>query len=374
MNFWRYIEEHDVSASHGLAADELLLQSHASRGNWPATLKLYTYRNYCALCGRFQHMTAEIDVQSCRTHDVQIGRRLTGGGAIIMGNDQLGICLATHTSAFAWNHIRDLYQLFSRPIIDALAVFGVKAGFRSRNDLEVDGKKVAGLGIHISQEGAVQFHSSLLLDLEIPKKMEVLNIPIQKYSDRRVIQAVSQRMTTVRREAGQLVTMKALQSEILKGYSKAFGVEFQPQPFSSAEKSAIRQLEEEKYNTGAWLFQHSPQEDMTGMSLKKTPDGLLRTYIGLKGDNIKSVMITGDLLAMPSSFTRIETLLKWSPLEKEKISSVIEKVWTEDKLHNSNLQITPEHLTDAIWTAAQRAHAAHRYTYHGSCYYPKETA
>ena len=374
MNFWRYIEEHDVSASHGLAADELLLQSHASRGNWPATLKLYTYRNYCALCGRFQHMTAEIDVQSCRTHDVQIGRRLTGGGAIIMGNDQLGICLATHTSAFAWNHIRDLYQLFSRPIIDALAVFGVKAGFRSRNDLEVDGKKIAGLGIHISPEGALQFHSSLLLDLDVPRMMEVLNIPIQKYSDRRMIQAVSQRMTTVRREAGQMVAMKTLQSEILSAYSRAFGVEFQIEPFTQAEQSGIEQLEVEKYNTEAWLFQHSPQEDMTGMSLKKTPDGLLRTYIGLKGDNIKSVMITGDLLAMPSSFTRIETLLKWTPLDREKISSTIERVWTEDRLYDSSLQITPEQLTDAIWTAAQRAHAAHRYTYHGSCYYPKETA
>ena len=189
-----------------------------------------------------------------------------------------------------------------------------------------------------------------------------------------MIQAVSQRMTTVRREAGQMVAMKTLQSEILSAYSRAFGVEFQIEPFTQAEQSGIEQLEVEKYNTEAWLFQHSPQEDMTGMSLKKTPDGLLRTYIGLKGDNIKSVMITGDLLAMPSSFTRIETLLKWTPLDREKISSTIERVWTEDRLYDSSLQITPEQLTDAIWTAAQRAHATHRYTYHGSCYYPKETA
>jgi hypothetical protein len=39
-----------------------------------------------------------------------------------------------------------------------------------------------------------------------------------------------------------------------------------------------------------------------------------------------------------------------------------------------NVDISVTEITDAIWLAAQRAHASHRFTYTGSCYYPKETS
>jgi lipoate-protein ligase A len=44
---------------------------------------------------------------------------------------------------------------------------GTEAKFRSRNDLEVNGKKIAGLGVHVSATGDIQFHTSLLVDLDV---------------------------------------------------------------------------------------------------------------------------------------------------------------------------------------------------------------
>jgi len=367
---WRYIEENEVSAYYGLASDEILMNSHNQENAFPVSLKLYTYKSYSALCGRFQNLSAEINVEACKANGFDVSRRLTGGGAIIMGADQLGICLTTNTSQYQWNHIRDLYQLFSEPLIRSLEKFNIKASLRAKNDLEVNGKKIAGLGIYVSPEGGVQFHSSLLLDLDVPSMLKVLNIPIQKYSDKRMIQSVGQRMTTVRQESGSSISMTELKRVIRLAYESFFNASLTLEPFSDQEKIQIEKLEIDRYRSEEWLFQHSPQDDMTGMSLKKTAAGLLRTYIGLKGDTIKSVLITGDFLEMPEAFAHIERQLKWSVLDREKIEQIVNKTVLDYPISD----ISVFEITDAIWIAAQRAHAAHRYTYRGSCYYPKEAA
>lgn len=368
---WRYIEESEVSASCGLASDEYLMNSHvAEHAPFSATLKLYTYRNYCALCGRFQDLQAEIDIDACKENGFDIGRRLTGGGAIIMGENQLGICLTTDSNTFKWNHIRELYQLFSEPIIQALQRFNINASFRSKNDLEVAGKKIAGLGIHVSPEGGIQFHSSLLLDLDISAMLKVLTLPVQKFSDKKMIHSIEQRMTTVRKEADEMVSMAQLKQSVLTHYKKLFDVDVSNEPISPTEINEIESLADKRYRSDEWLYQLSPQQDMDGMSLKKTAAGLLRTYIALKGETIKSVLITGDFMDMPASFSKIESQLKWGPLDHDKIGDIVRIEFEKCK----ESSIKPQEVTEAIWLAAQRAFAAKKYTYKGSCYYPKETA
>lgn len=290
-----------------------------------------------------------------------------------MGEDQLGICLTSHSSIFTWTHIRELYHLFSEPILHALKELGINARFRSKNDLEVEGKKIAGLGIHVSPDGGIQFHSSLLLDLDIPTMLKALKVPIQKFSDKRMIHSIEERMSTVRRETGEAISMNQLMMLIRRAYEKAFDASLNIDPFTSEEQILIDKLAREKYQSDEWRFQLSPQKDMDGMSLKKTKGGLLRTYIGLKGEIIKSVLITGDFLDMPTAFAQIESQLKWSPLDKDKITDVVLRAFHQQDLHHADETITTDDVVASIWLAAQRALAATRYTYKGSCYYPKET-
>lgn len=369
---WRYISEDNVSASYGLAADEFLIYKTALNDRRQAALRLYNYQDHCVLSGRFQDLATEIDVDKCKELGYPFSRRLTGGGAIIMGGDQLGICLATHSDFVSYEHVRELYHLFSKPVINALSDLGINASFRSKNDLEVDGKKIAGLGVHISPEGGIQFHTSLLIDLDVDVMLKVLKIPVQKYADKVLVRSVEQRTTTINRETGGNYQLNEIREMIAGAFSSFFGAELEPAPFSVEEKLSINQLEEDKYNDAGWLFQHSPQDDMTGVGIKKTSGGLLRTYIGLKGNTIKSVMITGDYFDQNNLMQKIETDLKWSALDRDKISKSIAMNFKKDGKAALALGIEVEELTDAIWLAAQRASAAHRYTYRGSCYYPKE--
>jgi len=105
---WRLITDDGVSASFGLAADDALTQRVGSNLSQP-TLRLYTYQSYCALVGRFQNVENEIRVGYCRENGIAINRRPTGGGAIIMGADQLGVALTIPGHGDdSYSHAREL--------------------------------------------------------------------------------------------------------------------------------------------------------------------------------------------------------------------------------------------------------------------------
>src|SRR3972149_5096241 len=145
---WRYVADDGVTASFGLAADEVITRRQGT-GQSPPTLRLYTYRSPSALVGRFQRIASEIHVEFCRASGIAVNRRPTGGGAIIMGADQLGVAvvLPERAEARSYDRTRELFQRFSGGIVAALADLGVAAEYRRKNDVEVRGRKVAGLGI-----------------------------------------------------------------------------------------------------------------------------------------------------------------------------------------------------------------------------------
>ena len=87
------IVDDGASAAFGLAADEWLMGHHAGSDGYDATLRLYTYESHCALIGRFQDLATEVRLDECAREGVDVNRRPTGGGAILMGRDQLGVAL-----------------------------------------------------------------------------------------------------------------------------------------------------------------------------------------------------------------------------------------------------------------------------------------
>ncbi len=365
MKTWRYIEEDGVGAGPGLATDEYLMQACAEKGQ--PVLRLYTYRSHCALVGRFQNIRAELDLEACQREGLEYSRRLTGGGAILMGENQLGICVALPDALEAVN-TRELYRLLSTPILLALKKLGIEAGFQGKNDLEAGGRKIAGLGIHVNPEGVAQFHASLLVGLDIPLMLRVLQIPLQKFGDKANIARVEQRIATVSGLLGRRVPTDDVRQLIKASFAETLGLQWQPQALEQAEQRAIGQLAAEKYCSDDWIFQHAPQPDMTGMGLKKTAAGLLRAYVALKGETIKSVLITGDFMGMETLFQQVESRLKWNPIDQQQIRQVIRNAFAQSPI--SEPGIDPEAVFEAIWRAVLGAMKEAQYTYRGSCYYP----
>lgn len=373
MTTWRYLEDDAVEASLGLATDEALMLSYgrSEQARHEATLRLYTYRQHCALVGRYQSLEDEVDVDFCRANDVEVGRRPTGGGAIIMGSGQLGVAITAR--ARADEAPRQALKRFSGGVIAGLGALGIDSHFRSKNDLEVEGRKIAGLGLYLDPEGAILFHASVLVDLDVPLMLRVLRIPGAKISDK-AIARVEARVTTVSREVGADRSAAEIRTAFGAALAEAFAVELEPDALDSRETERREKLLGTHYGNSDWIHQRSPRQDARGSALLKTPVGLLRIYAALHGRTLKSVLVTGDFNLMPRGIARLESALKWCQADPERIAAV-----TAEALVSDDLGVPVERVSDAIWEAARAGLELQRDTVHpyrdGSCYFPEtETA
>lgn len=353
MATWRYLADDGVSASFGLAADEYLMQAYAQDPTKPPTLRLYTYRSHCALVGRFQNVEAEIHVAECRRRGVPINRRPTGGGAIIMGEDQLGLSLvASIRHPSIPSHPQEVFETYARPTLSGVRNLGIDAYFRPKNDLEVGGKKIAGLGLYIDEDEILLFHTSILVDLDVRLMLTLLNTPIEKISDKEIA-SFEERLTTVRRELGREISVSEVRQQIKRGFEGTFGVELVEEPFTQEELLGIRELEQGKYLTSEWVYQRALTPDMIGLSLRKTEAGLLRIHLALAGDVIKGVLISGDFFSTSQTINNLEARLKWSVAEPASIEKAIRETLSQQ--NHYILGLAPEALAAAIWEAASNA-------------------
>lgn len=367
MTTWRLLTEDGVEAAAGLAFDEALLAGYAREGDpdLPPTLRLYTYRSYAALVGRYQHLEAEVDIDACRQTGTGFSRRPTGGGAIVMGEGQLGVAVATR--APAGEPPRALLGAYAEGIVAGLAELGVDASFAGKNDLAVAGRKIAGLGLYLDPAGGLLFHASVLADLDIAFMLEVLRIPAAKLGDKAVA-AVAERVTTVTRETGEGWTGSRLADVVATGFAKALGLDLAVGTPTPDEQARAARLETDRYGADDWRFEHSPQPDATATSVFKTPEGLVRCYLALHGPTIKSALFAGDFNTVPEPLARFEASLRWARFEE----ATLERLAAAACPDGTGLGVPPSDLVRAVLQAGQRAEpAAAPVRPSGSCYFPE---
>jgi lipoate---protein ligase len=314
---WRYVESDGVSASAGLAGDECLQTAGA-----PA-LRLYTYRSHCALVGKFQNLEAEIDLGFCRGAAIAVNRRPTGGGAILMGDGQLGIAVVQPSRAAAVpEHPKEIFARYGRAIMRGLERLGIRGSLEAKNDIRIAGRKIAGLGVCRNDEGTLLFHTSLLVDLDVDLMLRVLKIPPEKISDK-LRARVADNLTTVRREIGRPITTTEVREAIRDGFAEAERVALEPRAFGADDDDEIARIEQEKYLREGWIFRRQPTPDANGSCLRKTPAGLLRLYLSLAGDRIKDVTITGDFVCEESAVLALEKALARLPADEPAIAAAV---------------------------------------------------
>jgi lipoate-protein ligase A len=358
----RLIVDDGANAAGGLARDEALMLHYGRGMEAPAqaTLRLYTYRPHCALVGRFQTLDAEVDLDACQRLGVDVGRRPTGGGAIIMGPEQLGIAVTTRAPAGVGP--RELLRRYADGVVAGLARLGVAAEFRGKNDLQVGARKIAGLGLYVDDRGALLFHASVLAGLDVELMLQVLRIPGAKLADKGV-QRVHERITTVSLETGRPLAGADLREAIASGFGASV-----ESALDAAELARAGELER-RYTSEKWLSMRSVPRNARGTAAVKTPAGLLRVYAALQGGAISSVLIAGDFSSLPVELPELEAALRWCRADPARIAAV-----TRRALDGGSLEAAADEIAGAIWTAAERAMArpaAAPLRQEGSCYFPE---
>jgi lipoate-protein ligase A len=283
-----------------------------------------------------------------------------------MGQDQLGVALVIPgKSDETYASVRERMAQFSQGIISGLATLDIQVEFRRKNDLEVNGKKIAGLGLHKTSTGGLLFHGSLLVGLDVPFMLNVLKTPFEKISDKEIA-TVSERTTTIRRELcessrlAQSLRINEVRRIILNGYKTAFDTNIQLGDFSNEEIDEIRQLEKDKYMDTDWIFQTTDVLDSMGKSIFKTDDGLLDVRIVLAGKMIKSAYIGGDFFTSEHAIADLEQSLRWHSSQEKSIKDTLIQVYKRWSGDLANLPM--ESILKAMTLAIQKAEIMARKT------------
>jgi len=346
---WRLFRNlrRSVSTAEGLAVDDTLPQSVA-RNNSPPILHLYTFVP-SVIVGKYQDIEAALRLERCKAHGIEFNRRSTGGGTVIMGPEIVALGLGINVDHPRLKKgVGGVFQSLSLVLLRALDKVGIQGYFQPKNDLEVNGRKIAGLSAASEADTCLLFHTSLLVDFDIALMTDIMNTPVIKLEDKGY-NCFSQRMTTVRDELGRKVSVTEMIEAIQNSFEEEFNIRFQEDSPDEWEEKTIQGFIEKRYTKDEWIFSHRHPRARMGLGQLKTKGGLLEIYLALSGASIESVLVTGDFFSTSKDLHRIENALKWTSVRRESIESNIASVWHDNMIYGVDVST----LTKAILLAKE---------------------
>lgn len=312
MGKWRLIDSPPMTAAENMAQDRVLLTSR-SRGIAPDTLIFLEFSPHCALVGYHQAVELEIEEDYCLEHSIHINRRISGGGAIYMAEGVLGWAIfAGKNTPGIPSGLDEMYACICGSVAAGLSKLGVKARYRPKNDIEVDGRKISGTG-GAAMGDAILYHGTVLADFNADTMLNCLKLPVKKLEDKQV-RTFKQRVTCLHDVLGYMPDMQTIKDALRDGFSEVLGITFAPGGLTGEEKCLLDR-EIPFFRSDEWIRGRSVPAQNSELKVNdyKAPGGLIRISVLLDGDRkrIKSVFITGDFFAYPErSILDLEAFLK----------------------------------------------------------------
>jgi lipoate-protein ligase A len=326
MRQWRLLDTGPRSAADNVALDEVLLEERG-RGASPNTVRFLQFDPPAVLLGYHQCAAQEVRTEYCRTKGIDINRRITGGGTIFFDRTQIGweiICAKEFFKIGIANP--EFFKKLCQPVIRALKSMGVNASFRSRNDIEVRGRKISGTG-GTEDRNAFLFQGTLLVDFDVDTMMRALRIPIEKLKARE-LESAKERVTCLKWETGVDLGQSEIKRRLREGFEREFGVSLKTGSLTRSEQGLYLKLRR-RFSERKWIdkVKMPAAEQPVITAAHRCRGGLIKTtmIVNLRFKRIQSLMITGDFFAYPQqSILDLESCFKDIPMDRTLIDRELE--------------------------------------------------
>jgi lipoate-protein ligase A len=356
METWRLLDTGVRSAAENMGLDETLLELKAEE-RIPHTLRFLQFSNPTVLVGHHQSVEEEVRLGYCQTQGIEINRRLTGGGALYWGRKELGweIYISRKDPRIP-SRIEDLYRRMGEAASLGLRHLGVRAHFRPRNDIEIQGRKISGTG-GTELSGAILFQGTVLVDFDVDEMLRALRIPTEKLQDKE-IESVKERVTCLKWELGRTPSIRTIKSALAKGFEETFSVRFQDKPLTGEEENRLKgKLSYFSSQDYIFKIRNSLPRRKTLSSILKAPGGLIRISVAIDSKTrvINQILITGDFFAYPKrAIFDLESLLKNSKVSPSSMEMIIRSFFSDKKTRIPG--INEDHFIQALDEAIQKMH------------------
>ena len=307
----------DTDAYFNLAAEEYVFSQLDSKQEY---LLLWQNRN-AIVVGVHQNTYQEINPEFVQQNNVQVVRRLTGGGAVYHDLGNLNFSFVVNADGKGFN-----FRLLAQPVVQTLNRLGVAAEFNGRNDLTIDGLKISGNAEMIRGDRLLH-HGTLLFNSNLETLSAALKVKGDKIESKG-IKSVRSRVTNIRDHLPEL-TIDAFKEMLVEeiSHSNRQIIEYD---FTEADQAAISKLREEKYSTWNWNYGRSP--DYNVKKERRFSGGGLCLYMTVHQGLIQSLRIFGDFFG-EGELSEIEQHLVGAEMREDAIATALDGVDMPGYIH-----------------------------------------
>ena len=142
------------------------------------------------IIGRNQDLEAEVNVDYCRVHGVDIVRRKSGGGCVYSDEGNIMISYISRRG-----DVSAVFDRYLSALTACLCSLGLDAARSERNDVLVNGMKVSGNAFRQLSDRSV-VHGTLLFSTDFVALEQAIRPPVEKLQ-RHKIRSVRQRVANL---------------------------------------------------------------------------------------------------------------------------------------------------------------------------------
>jgi len=277
------------------------------------------------IVGKNQNTLAEINVEYVQKNNIDVIRRLTGGGAVFHDPGNLNF-------TFIKEDKKDKnidFRKYTQPILDVLNDLGVDARFEGRNDLTIKGKKFSGNAKHFYKDKILQ-HGTLLFSSKLPDLSQALKVNPLKFQDK-AVKSIRSRVTNISEHLLSPITLQEFEDRIIN-HVRSLYTDSEIYELTESDIEAINNLVEKKYGTWDWNFGSSPKYNFQkGI---KTSGGHIEINLDVDKGKIIKAKILGDFFHL-KPIEELESLLEDVPHDYETLKKKLEDISLENYIANT---------------------------------------
>ncbi|UFU07752.1 lipoate--protein ligase family protein [Ruania halotolerans] len=231
-----------------LALDQVLLEEVGAGRRGP-TLRIWEWSGGCVILGSFQSLRNEIDTAAAQELDIDVVRRISGGGAMFVepGN-AITYSLYVPGSLVEGLSFEQSYAFLDDWMIGALREVGIDARYVPLNDIASPAGKIGGAAQKRLANGTVLHHVTASYDIDATKMLKVLRIGREKLSDKGTTSA-NKRVDPLRSQTGMSreAIIESMKNHFRARYTSSDGA------LTEEEIARAGELAVGKFSDPAWI-------------------------------------------------------------------------------------------------------------------------
>lgn len=245
---WEVVHDTAVSPRMNLALDEVLT-TRVGDGRRKPTLRVWEWDESAVVIGSFQSLRNEVDPEGAEKYGFDVVRRISGGGAMMMGAGQIiTYSLYVPAELVAGMTFADSYAFLDDWVLQGLRALGIDATYQPLNDIASPKGKIGGAAQKRLANGGVLHHATLSYDIDGEMMTKVLRIGREKLSDKGTTSA-AKRVDPIRSQTG--MSRDDIITSLISTFTSLTGAAVGH--VSDEEYAEAEALVESKFSTEAWL-------------------------------------------------------------------------------------------------------------------------